>query len=64
MISLTPFPEVLPAVDRDEGSANGILRTNGNIADAVFYFMFVAFLDASGLSTVGVGRAARVVIRP
>jgi hypothetical protein len=59
-----PYLELLPAVNRMRDFANGILLTMGNLADIVLHFRFVAFLDASRLSTVGVGRAARVVFRP
>jgi hypothetical protein len=59
-----PYLELLPAVYRMRGFANGIFLTMGNLADIVLHFRFVAFLDASRLSTVGVGRAARVVFRP
>jgi hypothetical protein len=36
--------------------ANGILLMMGKLADTVLHSRFVAFLDASRLSTVGVGR--------
>ena len=56
-----PYLELLPAVYRMRHFANGILLMMGKLADTVLHSRFVAFLDASRLSTVGVGR---VVFRP
>ena len=51
-----PYLELLPAVYRMRHFSNGILLMMGKLADIVLHFRFVAFLDASRLSTVGVGR--------
>ena len=51
-----PYLELLTAVYRMRYFANGILLMMGKLADTVLHSRFVAFLDASRLSTVGVGR--------
>jgi hypothetical protein len=59
-----PYLKLLPAVCREQDSADGILLATDNLTEPELHFRYRAFLPARLLSTVCVGRAACVFFRP